>query len=292
MIRSMTGYGRGEVKGQGRNLKLELKSVNHRYSDISIKLPRTYLFLEEYMKGMVSKEAVRGKIDVFLTVEYEEGEDKQVAVDKALAMQYIDAIREIGELCGAEKTASAYQIARFPDVLTLKKAPDDEEDLKAEVTEALNLALSEFVSMREREGMRIAETLKSQADYILSIVGTIEKTMPQTVENYRNRLTEKVTELLATASVDESRILTETAIFADKICTDEETVRLRSHIKEFGEIISSDGPCGRKLDFLMQEMNREINTIGSKCNNIDISKLVVEVKSELEKLREQIQNIE
>ncbi len=292
MIRSMTGYGRGEVQGQGRNLKLEIKSVNHRYSDINLKLPRTYLFLEEYIKGMITQVTARGKIDLFLTVEYEEGEDKQVAVDKGLAMQYINAIKEVGELCGAENNLSAYQIARFPDVLTLKKAPEDEEILKAEVTEALKLALDEFVAMREREGVRIAETLKSQAAYILEIVGTIEKTMPKTVENYRNRLTEKVTELLGSASVDETRILTETAIFADKICTDEETVRLRSHIKEFGEIISSDGPCGRKLDFLMQEMNREINTIGSKCNNIDISKLVVEVKSELEKLREQIQNIE
>lgn len=292
MIRSMTGYGRGEVEGQGRNLKFEIKSVNHRYSDISLKLPRTYLFLEEYIKGMISQSVSRGKIDVFLTVEYEEGEDKQVAVDKQLALQYIAAIKEIGELCGAEQNLSAYQVSRFPDVLTLKKAPDDEDVMKAEVTEGIKLALDEFVAMREREGQRIAETLKKQAEYILGIVAKIEKTMPETVENYRTRLTEKVTELLGSASVDESRILTETAIFADRICTDEETVRLKSHIKEFGEIISSNGPCGRKLDFLMQEMNREINTIGSKCNNIDISKLVVEVKSELEKLREQIQNIE
>ena len=230
MIRSMTGYGRGEVQGQGRNLKLEIKSVNHRYSDISLKLPRTYLFLEEYIKGMITQAASRGKIDLFLTVEYEEGEDKQVAVDKGLAVQYINAIREIGELCGAEQNLSAYQISRFPDVLTLKKAPDDEEILKAEVTEALKLALDEFVAMREREGVRIAETLKAQAAYILEVVGTIEKTMPETVENYRNRLTEKVTELLGSASVDQARILTETAIFADKICTDEETVRLNTKI--------------------------------------------------------------
>lgn len=292
MIKSMTGYGRGEVQGQGRNLKLEIKSVNHRYTDINIKTPRSYLFLEEYIKGMITQAVSRGKIDLFLTVEYEEGEDKQVAVDKSLAMQYIEAIKEIGELCDTEKSCSAYQIARFPDVLTLKKAPEDEDVMKAEVTEAVNLALAEFIAMREREGERIAAALKSQAAYILEIVSTIEKTMPETVENYRNRLTDKVKELLGSASVDESRILTETAIFADKICTDEETVRLKSHIKEFGEILASDGPCGRKLDFLMQEMNREINTIGSKCNNIDISKLVVEVKSELEKLREQIQNIE
>lgn len=292
MIKSMTGYGRGEIEGQGRNLKLEIKSVNHRYSDINMKIPRSYLFLEEYIKAKISEVVSRGKIDLFLTVEYEEGEDKQVAVDKDLAMQYIDAIKEIGELCGAEKTCSAYQIARFPDVLTLKKAPDDEDVMKQEVTAALENALSEFIAMREREGERISAAMKEQAEYILSIVAQIEKTMPETIENYRTRLTEKVTELIGSASLDESRILTETAIFADKICTDEETVRLRSHIKEFEDIISSNGPCGRKLDFLMQEMNREINTIGSKCNNIDISKLVVEVKSELEKLREQIQNIE
>ena len=292
MIKSMTGYGRGEIEGQGRNLKLEIKSVNHRYSDINMKIPRSYLFLEEYIKAKISEVVSRGKIDLFLTVEYEEGEDKQVAVDKALALQYIDAIKEIGELCGAEGNCSAYQIARFPDVLTLKKAPDDEDVMKQEVTEALEIALSEFVAMREREGARISAAMKEQAEYILRIVSQIEKTMPETIENYRTRLTEKVTELIGSASLDESRILTETAIFADKICTDEETVRLRSHIKEFEDIISSNGPCGRKLDFLMQEMNREINTIGSKCNNLDISKLVVEVKSELEKLREQIQNIE
>ncbi|MFA7636545.1 MAG: YicC/YloC family endoribonuclease [Monoglobales bacterium] len=292
MIKSMTGYGRGEVQGQGRKLKLEIKSVNHRYSDISIKIPRAYLFLEEYMKGMISQVASRGKIDLFLNVEYEEGEDKQVSVDKSLALQYMDAIKEIGEICGVEQTCSAYQIARFPDVLSLKKAPDDEEIMKSEVTEALRLALDEFVAMRVREGERISQTLTAQIKYILSIVETIEKITPETVENYRTRLTEKVTEMLGSASIDESRILTETAIFADRICTDEETVRLKSHIKEFGEIIFSDGPCGRKFDFLMQEMNREINTIGSKCNNIEISKLVVEVKSELEKIREQIQNIE
>jgi len=292
VIKSMTGYGRGEVQGQGRKLKLEIKSVNHRYSDISIKIPRAYLFLEEYMKGMISQVASRGKIDLFLNVEYEEGEDKQVSVDKSLALQYMDAIKEIGEICGVEQTCSAYQIARFPDVLSLKKAPDDEEIMKSEVTEALRLALDEFVAMRVREGERISQTLTAQIKYILSIVETIEKITPETVENYRTRLTEKVTEMLGSASIDESRILTETAIFADRICTDEETVRLKSHIKEFGEIIFSDGPCGRKFDFLMQEMNREINTIGSKCNNIEISKLVVEVKSELEKIREQIQNIE
>lgn len=292
MIRSMTGYGRGEFEGQGRLVKVELKSVNHRYLDTNMKLPRSYLFLEEYIKGKISEVANRGKIDLFLNIEYEEGEDKQVAVDKALAMEYINAIKEIGELCGAEQTCSAYQIARFPDVLTLKKAPDDEEVMKAEVTQALALALEEFISMREREGVRISAAMKEQAEYILSIVEKIEKIMPETVEAYRKRLTEKVEELIGSASVDESRLLTETAIFADKVCTDEETVRLRSHIKEFETIISSDGPCGRKLDFLMQEMNREINTIGSKCNNLDISKLVVEVKSELEKLREQIQNIE
>lgn len=292
MIKSMTGYGRGEICGQGRNLKLEIKSVNHRYADINLKLPRTYLFLEEYIKGLVLSAVSRGKIDLFLTVEYEEGENKQVAVDKSLALNYIEAIKEIGELCGEQANCSAYQIARFPDVLTLKKAPEDEDVMKTEITEVTKLALEEFVAMREREGERIAESLKQQAKYILEIVGKIEEKMPETVENYRNRLTEKLNELLGSTSVDESRILTETAIFADKICTDEETVRLKSHIKEFGEILSSDGPCGRKLDFLMQEMNREINTIGSKCNNIEISKMVVEVKSELEKLREQIQNIE
>ena len=292
MIRSMTGYGRGEVQGQGRNLKLEIKSVNHRYSDINLKLPRTYLFLEEYIKGMISQVASRGKIDLFLTVEYEEGEDKQVAVDKGLAVQYIEAIKEIGELCGVEQNLNAYQISRFPDVLSLKKAPEDEDVLKAEVTEALKLALDEFIAMREREGVRIAETLKAQAAYILEIVGTIEKTMPETVENYRNRLTDKVTELLGSASVDQSRILTETAIFADRICTDEETVRLRSHIEHMKATLDASEGIGRKLDFIAQEMNREANTIGSKVQDAVLAHKVVAIKSEIEKIREQVQNIE
>ncbi len=292
MIRSMTGYGRGEVQGKGRSLKIEIKSVNHRYADINIKSPRTYLFLEEYIKSVILKSISRGKVDVFLTVEYDEGGNSQVVLDKVLAAGYIEAIKEISEEFSADNNLNAYQISRLPDVLSLKKAPDDEEAMKAEVTEALELALKEFIDMRTREGERIAEALKNQADYVLSLAGQVEEIMPQTVENYRTRLTEKVSELLSAANIDEARILTETAIFADKICTDEEIVRLKSHVKEFNNIISSDGPCGRKLDFLMQEMNREINTIGSKSNNLDIAKIVVEAKSELEKLREQIQNIE
>ena len=292
MIKSMTGYGRGEVQGQGRNLKIEIKSVNHRYSDISIKTPRSYLFLEEYMKSMISQVAVRGKIDLFLNVEYEEGEDKQIAVDKALALQFIDAIKEIGELCEVDKTCSAYQIARFPDVLTLKKAPDDEEVMKKEVTEALKLALDEFVAMREREGERIAETLTTQIRYILSIVETIEKTMPETVENYRNRLYQKLKEILESAEIDQQRIVTEAAIFADKVAVDEETVRLKSHISQLDELLESDGAIGRKLDFIVQEMNREANTIGSKANDITITNYMLEIKSEIEKIREQVQNIE
>ncbi len=288
----MTGYGRGEVQGKGRSLKIEIKSVNHRYADINIKSPRTYLFLEEYIKSVILKSISRGKVDVFLTVEYDEGGNSQVVLDKVLASGYIEAIKEIGKEFSAENNLNAYQISRLPDVLSLKKAPDDEEAMKAEVTEALELALKEFIDMRTREGERIADALKSQADYVLSLAEQVEAIMPQTVENYRTRLTEKVSELLSTANIDETRILTETAIFADKICTDEEIVRLKSHVKEFNNIISSDGPCGRKLDFLMQEMNREINTIGSKSNNLDIAKIVVEAKSELEKLREQIQNIE
>jgi len=292
MIRSMTGYGRNELINIHRKITVEIKSVNHRYSDVNIKLPRSYIFLEEFIRENVLKSISRGKIDVFLTVDNYNCENQAVKVDIFLLEEYSKALRLISEQSGVLNDASASILARFPDVLTVEKLEEDKEQLALEVGEALGGAIKEFIATREREGGRIGVFLNERAEYILSVVDKIEEIMPRTVEDYRTKLTAKTKELLGEISVDENRILTEVAIFADRICTDEEIVRLKSHISELKEMLSQDQPIGRRLDFLIQEMNREINTIGSKANELSISKLVVEVKSEIEKLREQVQNIE
>ncbi len=292
MAKSMTGYGRGEFVNEQRKIVFEIKSVNHRYSDINIKLPRAYIFLEDYIRKTVLESVSRGKIDIFLTVEGFQDEAREVKVDEFLLEQYMRALDIIAEKAGVPNDATAVRLSRIPDILVLEKQEEDKEKLKEEAGEALKNAIADFVAMRLREGERIKETLISQADYILDIVEKINVIMPETVEEYRKRLTDKVTELLGETAIDESRILTETAIMADRICTDEEIVRLRSHISELKIILSDENPIGRRLDFVVQEMNREINTIGSKSNNLDIAKYVVEVKSEIEKLREQVQNIE
>ena len=292
MAKSMTGYGRGEYANENRRLVLEIKSVNHRYSDINMKLPRTYIFLEDYIRTTVLGAVSRGKIDIFLTVQSFKDEGRTVTVDTALLEQYAAAMNTISETAGVPNDATAVRLAKFPDVLAIEKNDEDREILKAETGEALALALGDFVAMRMREGERIKENLSAQADYIAGIVEKINEKAPQTAEEYRIRLTAKLKELLDDAAIDEARILTETAIMADKVCTDEEIVRLRSHISEFKAILEDENPIGRRLDFIIQEMNREINTIGSKSNNLEITKYVVEVKSEIEKLREQVQNIE
>ncbi len=292
MAKSMTGYGRGEFVNEHRKIVLEIKSVNHRYSDINIKLPRAYIFLEDFCRKTILDSVSRGKIDVFLTVEGFQDETREVKVDETLLGQYYTALDKIAQLSGVPNDATAVRLARFPDILVVEKQEEDKEKLKTEVGEALSAALEDFVAMRSREGERIKKTLIKQADYILEIVEKINVIMPETVEEYRKRITAKLEEILVDKTVDESRILTETAILADRLCTDEEIVRLRSHITEMKIILDDENPIGRRLDFLVQEMNREINTIGSKSNNLEISRYVVEVKSEIEKLREQIQNIE
>ncbi len=292
MAKSMTGYGRGEFADEHRKIVLELKSVNHRYSDINIKLPRAYVFLEDYIRKTILERVSRGKIDVFLTAKGFSEESRKVSVDELLLEEYRSAIGKVSEIAGVANDVTAVRLARFPDVLVVENEEEDKDKLKAEVGEALEAALADFVAMRLREGERIKETLIGQADYILDIVEKINKIMPETVEDYRRRLTAKLEEILGDKAIDETRILTEAAIVADRICTDEEIVRLRSHISEFKIILADENPIGRRLDFVIQEMNREINTIGSKSNNIEIAKCVVEVKSEIEKLREQVQNIE
>lgn len=292
MPKSMTGYGRFEYVSEQRKITAEVKSVNHRYSDITVKIPRMYIYLEDYLRNLLLENISRGKADIYVTVEEFGDTGKTVKVDEAVLEQYYGALRLISEKLGLKQEITPVEIAKFPDVLVIEKQEEDKEITKQQVGEAVSGAIKEFVRAREREGGRISEFLNQRIEYILSIVNIIEEKMPESVELYRLRLTEKVKELLGDGAVDESRILTETAVFADKICTDEEIVRLKSHIAELSGLLKLDAPVGRRMDFIIQEMNREINTVGSKTNDIEVTKLVVEVKSEIEKLREQVQNIE
>ncbi len=292
MIRSMTGYGRFEDASSGRNIAVEIKSVNHRYFEFSCRVPRTFGFLEDKLKNYVQSRVSRGKIDLYLNVEADESTLCEVSVNKALAQGYANALNEIAECCGIKNSTSAIDIARFPEVLTVKKPPEDEEKLWNDVRSVTEKAVDAFLEMREIEGEKLREDILSRVDNILKSVDFVEENSPKTVEKYRERLEAKMHELLEDHSVDEQRLLSETAIFADKIAVDEETVRLRSHMEQIRSLLDSSEAVGRKLDFVLQESNREINTIGSKSQNTDIAKTVVDVKAELEKIREQLQNIE
>lgn len=295
MIRSMTGYGRGEATRNGRKITVEVRSVNNRYLDCSVKLPRAYIFAEDAVKTRVGQAISRGKVDVFVNIVQTEGESLSVTVNEALAKSYIDALWKLYELGGGQKVQMDYRatdLARFPDVLTVEKKEEDLEAAAADICAVLDLALEDFDRMREREGEKLAADILGRADTIEAYTAKVEERSPQTVCEYRARLEAKMQEVLANAQLDESRILTEAAIFADKIAVDEETVRLRSHLEQLRGMLAQGGATGRKLDFLIQEFNRETNTIGSKCNDIDISRMVVDMKAEIEKIREQVQNIE
>lgn len=292
MIRSMTGYGRGEELTRARKIVVEIKSVNNRYNDVNIRVPRAYSFLEEHIRGEMSKYTSRGKIDVFVTIEQYEDENKVVIADMELAKKYVEKVREMSGELGLPFDMTGSKLARVPEIITIEKSEEDHEQVWEDVRRILDEAGKQYVAMREREGERISHVLKERAAYIAEIVDKIIERMPGIVKDYHNKLYGKISEVLADRSIDESRLLTEVAIFADKISTDEETDRLRSHMQEFEKMLSSEEPVGRRMDFLIQEMNRETNTIGSKCNDIDVAKMVVEIKSEIEKIREQIQNIE
>ena len=294
MIRSMTGYGRGETQRDGLSLTVELRAVNNRYLDCTVKMPRAYLFAEDAMKKRVQEKVNRGKVDVFVTMAQTAGDDQKVTVNEGLAKEYIEALKTIWALGGGYLKDENYptSVARFPDVLTVDKKEEDPEAIKAQLMETLDLALDDFNAMREREGQRLREDILSRGETIKALVGQVEEQSPQTVAAYRERLEAKLKETLQNTQIDESRILTEAAIFADKVAVDEETVRLRSHLDQLSELLNGDGGVGRKLDFLIQEFNREANTIGSKCSDIAITKVVVDMKAEIEKIREQVQNIE
>ena len=295
MVKSMTGYGRGERAFDGGvQITVELRSVNNRYLDCAVKMPRAYIFAEDAMKGMIQRAVARGKVDVFVTIVRSGGDDLVVTVNEALAKSYAAALERLRELggSGAKKRWSAADLARFPDVLTVEKREEDLDEMKERLLAVLELALKDFNAMRETEGRRLEADILGRADAIQRLLAEVEERSPQTVADYRARLEAKMREVLQNTQIDEARLLTEAAIFADKVAVDEETVRLHSHLDQLRELLSAGGAVGRKLDFLIQEFNREANTIGSKCSDMEIVRRVVDMKAEIEKIREQVQNLE
>ena len=288
----MTGYGRGEAVLHGRSIVVEVRSVNNRYLDCNIKMPRAYIFAEDAMKTLVQNAISRGKVDVFVTLDSTGADAITVKVNHSVASGYVTALHELKDTYHLWGLPDLALITRFPDVLQTEKAPENVEEAAADICTVLERALSDFSVMREREGARLSADILSRADTIEALTGQVEAQSPQTVADYRARLETKMREVLQNQQLDESRILTEAAIFADKVAVDEETVRLRSHLSQLRTMLCQGGPVGRKLDFLIQEFNREANTIGSKCNDLEISRHVIDIKAEIEKIREQVQNIE
>lgn len=292
MIKSMTGYGGAKGSAEGLSVSIELKSVNNRYLDVSVKLPRTLLFAEEPIKAAVGRHISRGKVDVFVTVDASASDDMEVRVNEPLLRGYIEALNAAAEKYGLQNDLSLMSVCRLPDVLSTDRREIDNSALMSGLGEILEQALCEYDAMRLLEGEKLRDDVLSRLDEISRLTGIVEENAPKTVEEYRARLEQKLQEVLGSTNIDESRILTEAAIFADKIAVDEETVRLRSHLSQLRGLCEGDSPAGRKMDFLIQELNRESNTIGSKCQNADIAHVVVELKAEIEKIREQIQNVE
>ena len=294
MIKSMTGYGRGEADLNGRKITVEVRSVNNRYLDCGVKMPRAYIFAEDAIKTRVGQTISRGKVDVFINIAQTGGDAYLVTVNEELAKSYLDALQKLTALGEGriEGVCKATEFARFPDILTVEKPEEDLEAVAADICSVLDVALADFDRMRAREGEKLKADILGRARTMEEYTGKVEERSPQTVAEYRARLAAKMEEVLQNTQLEESRILTEAAIFADKVAVDEETVRLRSHLEQLRDMLYKGGATGRKLDFLIQEFNRETNTIGSKCNDIDISRMVVDMKAEIEKIREQVQNIE
>ena len=292
MVKSMTGYGRAEDTLNGCTITVELRSVNNRYLDCNVRMPRLYLFAEETIKSRVQNTISRGKVDVFVTLDSTGGEQVQVSVNQPLADGYYAALTQLAERYGLSKDISVSLLSRFPDVLLAEKAEEDVEQRAQDICSVLDRALADFDQMRTREGARLETDVLSRAARIEELVGKVEERSPQTVAEYRAKLEARMNEVLSNTQLDPARILTEAAIFADKVAVDEETVRLRSHIGQLWHMLEQGGATGRKLDFLIQEFNREANTIGSKCSDIEIARHVVDIKAEIEKIREQIQNME
>jgi uncharacterized protein (TIGR00255 family) len=288
----MTGYGRAVNTVNGREFTVEIRSVNNRYLDCNVKLPRSLSFAEETVKQAVKQAISRGKVDVYVSVKSESGEEAKVSLNKAVLEGYLSAMRQMAADYGVADDISVTSLSRLPDVFTVERKEVDEEALRADLMAVVSQALASYDAMRVKEGQALDADLRSRGNTILELVAQVEAGNAQTVIDYRTRLENKLREVLENTAIDESRILTEAAIFADKVAVDEETVRLRSHLDQMGEMLTGGGAVGRKLDFLLQEMNREANTIGSKCTDVRLARIVVDIKAELEKIREQTQNIE
>lgn len=294
MIKSMTGFGRCRTVLHGREISVEIKSVNHRFFEFSCRTPKGYGFLDDKLKALVNSRVSRGKIDMFVTVGTAEDTPAEVKINHSLVSGYINAMKEISETYGIENDVTVTAISRFPDVYTVSKAPENEEEITADVLEAANTAIDGFIAMREAEGEKMKADILGRAEVILATVDEIDERSPQTVKEYEQRLLDRINRTLQdyNINIDEQRVLTEVAVFADKVAVAEETVRLRSHFAQLSKIMESQTPIGREIDFIIQEMNREANTIGSKVQDAEIAHKVVKIKSEIEKMREQIQNIE
>lgn len=292
MIRSMTGFGRAQDTVGNFSILVEVKSVNHRFFEFSCRVPRAYGFLEERLRSFVQQRVSRGKVDMFVQLEALSTEGTRVAVNHELASGYVQALRELTEHYGIREELSAVSLSRYPDILTVCQSSVDEEAVFAAVQPVAEQALAKFIAMREREGARLRDDVLARSRTIREAVGQVEQRSPQTVQERKEKLEARIRELLDGVPLDESRLLTEVAVYADKVAVDEETVRLRSHLDQLDSLVSGDGAVGRKLDFLVQEINRETNTIGSKCSDLTLTRIVLDVKAEIEKIREQIQNIE
>ena len=292
MIRSMTGYGRYQDTVDGMDITVEIKAVNHRYYEYSSRLPRAYGFLDDKLKAYLQGSISRGKVDVYVFIDTADAPGSRVTVNQSLVQGYLKALGEIAETYGLRNDVSVMSLARYPDLLTVHREAEDEEAVWAAVRTVADVALNRFLQMREKEGEKLQEDILSRAAAILEAVGQVEERSPQTVREHMDKVQARMRELLGTATVDEQRLLTEAALFADKIAVAEETVRLRSHISQLEHMLAGNEAVGRKLDFLVQEINREANTIGSKAQDVQLARVVVDIKAEIEKIREQIQNIE
>ena len=292
MIKSMTGYGRYQDTVDGMDITVEIKAVNHRYYEYSSRLPRAYGFLDDKLKAYLQGSISRGKVDVYVFIDTADAPGSRVTVNHSLVQGYLKALGEIAETYGLRNDVSVMSLARYPDLLTVHREAEDEEAVWAAVRTVADVALNRFLQMREKEGEKLQEDILSRAAAILEAVGQVEERSPQTVREHMDKVQARMRELLGTATVDEQRLLTEAALFADKIAVAEETVRLRSHISQLEHMLAGNEAVGRKLDFLVQEINREANTIGSKAQDVQLARVVVDIKAEIEKIREQIQNIE
>ncbi len=292
MTKSMTGYGRAQRLAGGRDITVELRSVNHRYFELSARAPRSMSFLEEKLKSYLQSKIFRGKVDLGIQIVTVEDSSAQVEINMPLAQSYLTALREMGSELKLQDDLTVSSLARFSEIFTLRKKEEDQEEIWQAVLPVLEEAVEGFLTMRQQEGERLKADLLARADTIEKLVEFVKERSPQTVAQYRERLYAKLREVLEDSRFDDQRVLTEAAIFAEKVAVDEETVRLESHLASLRQILSGSGPVGRKLDFLVQEINREANTIGSKAQDLEIARVVVEIKSEIEKIREQVQNIE